>query len=117
MEWHPFFYQKELQNYCKANDIVLQAYCSLGGKSVDNNDLLLHPNVTKIAKDLDVTNAQVLLRWALQQDISVIPKSTNPEHIKQNIALNFDLSAEHMHILNNLKTYKVKYAWDPSSVV
>lgn len=117
VEWHPFYYQKELLDYCKATDIVLQAYCSFGGKSVNNDELLRHPSVTKIAKGLSVTNAQVLLKWAVQQDVAVIPKSTNPLHMKQNICLNFNISPEDMQILGNLSEDKVKYAWDPSDVV
>ncbi|KAJ8737206.1 hypothetical protein PYW07_000477 [Mythimna separata] len=117
VEWHPFYYQTELLDYCKANDIVLQAYCSLGGKSVSNNELLLHPSVTKIAQTLGVTNAQVLLKWARQQNVAIIPKSTNPVHIKQNISLNFEISPEDMRILNNLNKNPVKYAWDPRNVV
>lgn len=118
VEWHPFYYQMELLDYCKANDIVLQAYCSLGGKSLKNDDLLTHPEVTAIARKLEVTNAQLLLRWALQQDVAVIPKSTNPLHIKQNISLNFDIAPEDLHTLNNLSTgTSVKYAWDPSIIV
>nr|XP_021187535.2 uncharacterized oxidoreductase YtbE [Helicoverpa armigera] len=116
VEWHPFYYQMELMDYCKKNSIVLQAYSSLGGKSVQNDDLLKHPAVTKIARKLEVTNAQVLLRWALQQEVAIIPKSTNPEHIRQNIALDFTIAPEDMNILNNLEN-EVKYAWDPSNVV
>ncbi|KAJ8737520.1 hypothetical protein PYW08_000115 [Mythimna loreyi] len=118
VEWHPFYYQMELLDYCKANDIVLQAYCSLGGKSVSNNELLLHPSVTKIAVTLGVTNAQVLLKWALEHNVAIIPKSTNPVHIKQNITLNFDMSPEDMRVLDNLSNKNsVKYAWDPRGVV
>ncbi|CAH0578181.1 unnamed protein product [Chrysodeixis includens] len=117
VEWHPFYYQTELLEFCKKNDIVLQAYCSLGGASMNSDELLNHPCVTKIARKLEVSNAQVLLGWALQQDIAIIPKSTTPEHIRQNIALNFTISSEDMLILNDLGSQKIKYAWDPSGVV
>lgn len=82
-----------------------------------SDDLLKHPSVTKIARKLEVSNAQVLLGWAVQQDIAVIPKSTDPEHIRQNIALNFTISNEDMNILNDLGSQKIKYAWDPTGVV
>lgn len=117
VEWHPFYYQNELLSFCKENDIVLQAYSSLGGTSVNNDKLLKHPAVTKIAKELEVSNSQVLLGWALQQDVAVIPKSVNPDHIKQNISLNFTIPNEYMRTLNNLGSYKIKYAWDPSVIV
>lgn len=117
VEWHPFYYQMELLDYCKANDIVLQAYCSLGGKSINNDELLMHPSVTKIAQSLGVANAQVLLKWARQLNVAIIPKSKDPLHIKQNISLDFDISPEDMQILGNLSKNKVKYAWDPRVVV
>lgn len=116
VEWHPYYYQTELLDYCKANEITLQAYCSFGGASSNDSTLIKHPSVTKIARKLEVTNAQVLLRWALQQDISVIPKSTDPKHIRENICLNFKIPEEDMRILNNLSSQKIKYAWDPSNV-
>ena len=97
-------------DYCKANDIVVQAYCSPGAKCGQSEDLLHHPSVTKIAKNLEVTNAQVLLRWALQQDISVIHKSTDTVHVKQNIALNFDIPPEDMQILGKLSRSRVRYS-------
>lgn len=84
---------------------------------MNSDELLKHPCVTKIARKLEVSNAQVLLGWALQQDIAIIPKSTTPEHIRQNIALNFTIPSEDMLILNDLGSQKIKYAWDPSGVV
>lgn len=117
MEWHPFYHQTDLLQYCKQNDILLQAYCSLGGTSANNDTLLKHPTVNKIANKLEVSNAQVLLAWAVQQDIAVIPKSIEPEHIRQNIKLNFKISNDDMRILNELGEHKIKYAWDPSVVV
>lgn len=117
VEWHPFYYQTELLEFCKENEILLQAYCSLGGTSANNDALLRHPAVTKIAHKLEVSNAQVLLAWALQQDVAVIPKSTEPKHIRENIALNFIIPNEDMRVLNDLGSQKIKYAWDPSVVV
>ncbi|XP_026316701.1 uncharacterized protein LOC113227679 isoform X2 [Hyposmocoma kahamanoa] len=116
VEWHPFYHQPELLNYCKEKDIVVQAYCSFGGTSSSNTDLVDHPVVKKIAKKLDVSCAQVLLVWALQQDVAVIPKSTNPERIKENITLNFRIPDEDMKLLNALGEQNTKYAWDPKVV-
>lgn len=72
--------------------------------------------VVKIAKKLKVTCAQVLLVWALQQDVAVIPKSTNSDRIKENITLDFRLSEDDMRALCDLRAHNTKYAWDPSNV-
>lgn len=116
VEFHPYYYQKDLLNYCKDHNIVLQAYCSLGGTSSSNNALLEDPVVKSIAKKLNVTPAQVLLVWALQQDVAVIPKSTKTERIKENITVDFKIPEEDMMALNALGEHNIKYAWDPSYV-
>lgn len=116
VEFHPYYRDVELLNYCKVNDIVLQAYCSLGGSSASNKDLLNDPAVIKIASNHKVTCAQVLLAWALQQDVAIIPKSTDLEHMKQNNNLHFRLAKEEMQLLFDLGERKIKYAWDPKSV-
>lgn len=117
VEWHPYYFQPELLKYCNDNDIILQAYCSLGGTSAQNASLLEDPIVVNIAKKLNVTRPQLLLAWAIQQGVAVIPKSTNPEHIKQNIELEFVIPKSDLEALNGLGRNNIKYAWDPSEVV
>ncbi|CAG9130487.1 unnamed protein product [Plutella xylostella] len=117
VEWHPYYFQPELLKYCNDNDILLQAYCSLGGTSAQNASLLEDPVVVNIAKKLNVTRPQLLLAWAIQQGVAVIPKSTNPEHIKQNIELEFVIPKSDLEALNGLGRNNIKYAWDPSEVV
>ncbi|XP_041987898.1 uncharacterized oxidoreductase YtbE-like [Aricia agestis] len=115
VEWHPYYYQPELHQYCQDNDICLQAYCSLGGTSMGNMELLEEPLVRSIATRYNVTPAQVALLWALQQDVAVIPKSVNPEHIGSNIHIKVNLSQMDLLLLDSLNK-NVKYAWDPSLV-
>jgi len=59
---------------------------------------------------------QVLLLWALQQGYSVVPKSTNPHHIAENISLSFELDDQDIDRLNSLSINR-KYAWNPETVV
>ncbi len=61
-------------------------------------------------------SAQVLLVWALQQGFSVLPKSTNPIHIEENIRLDFSLDDHDLQKLSSLDLIR-KYAWNPDSVV
>ncbi|KAI5641335.1 aldo/keto reductase family domain-containing protein [Phthorimaea operculella] len=118
VEWHPQYHQKELLQFCKEKDIVLQAYCSLGGTSISNLSLLENAVVQKIAQKHNKTSAQVLLMWALQHDVAVIPKSTDPQRIRENFLLDFRLSPEDLKALNDIgEKNPVKYAWDPNAVV
>lgn len=115
VEWHPFCHDPELKKFCRVEGILLQAYSSLGGSR--NPDLISDPLVVDIAKKLRKEPAQLLLRWAFQQNIAVIPKARSRKHIEANIELNFDISEEDMNSLNNLQLKKRrKYAWDPSTV-
>lgn len=65
--------------------------------------LLEDEAVGKIANRLNKTPAQILLKWILQRDIAAIPKSTNPERLRQNLDLfNFNLSNDDMDVLRTL---------------
>lgn len=114
VEWHPHYHQDELMKECKTHGILLQAYSSLGGSY--NKALLSDPDVSDMAKRLGRTVSQVLLRWALQQYIAIIPKAESAQHIQENINLDFVIPEEDMDKLNNLKVNK-KYAWNPDNVV
>lgn len=113
VEWHPKFHQPELLNLCRQEGILLQAYSSLGGTG--NSNLIRDPTVVQIAAQLQKTPAQVLLRWAVQQNIGIIPKARTEEHIKSNIDLNFEIPVEMMTRLSNLNSNE-KFAWNPEVV-
>ncbi|XP_003694308.1 glyoxal reductase-like isoform X2 [Apis florea] len=112
VELHPHYRQEELIKYCNEKGIHIQAYSSLGTSG--NINLLRNPIVLKIASQLNVSSARLLLKWALQQGIGVIPKAVNKEHIRDNIQLDFLIDEESMNILFSLPQFK--YAWDPSNV-
>lgn len=116
VECHPYYPQRELLQYCRGNGIVLQAYCSLGGTSSGTATLLNDRVVTKIANELNVSVGRLLLAWATQQGICIIPKSVHPDRIKENILLDFKIPTEYMKLLDKLGENNIKYAWDPSNV-
>ncbi|XP_034829357.1 uncharacterized oxidoreductase YtbE-like [Maniola hyperantus] len=116
VEWHPHYYQRDLQQYCKDHNILLQAYCSFGGLAVSNNSLMEDLVVVDIAAKYNATSAQVLLAWALHRGVAVIPKSTTPQRIKENIQLNFKLSESDLSQIDKLGAVNCKYAWDPNPV-
>ncbi|XP_051161342.1 uncharacterized protein LOC127281605 [Leptopilina boulardi] len=112
VECHPHYRQDELLKFCTKEGIHLQAYSSLGGS--DNGALLNDSTVVKISSNLNVSPARLLLKWALQRGIGIIPKAKSAEHIKDNLKLDFTIDEESMKLLLNLQ--EKKYAWDPSNV-
>lgn len=75
----------------KAADIgaVFTAYSPTGGQywSSPQNPILTHPTVVALARSLDITPAQLALRYLLDIGLTVIPRSTNPKHMRENIAV------------------------------
>ncbi len=111
VEFHPFLYQKELLGYCNSKNIAIEAYSPLvRGKRSD------HPLLKSIAEKYGKTWAQILIRWSLQHNLIVLPKSARYERIKQNAdVFDFELSAEDMDALNNIND-TLRTCWDPSRV-
>ena len=98
IEVHPLCYPRKLIEYCQARGIVIQAYAPLARGAYLDHDILCIL-ATKYAK----TPAQIGLRWALQKNICVIPKSSSPEHIIRNADLwSFEIMEEDMQILDTL---------------
>ena len=98
VEFHPFFYQKDLLQFCNKNKIHLESYSPLTrGKRLN------HPNILRIGKKNGKTSAQVLIRWALQHGLIVIPKSVHEARIKENSKVyDFDLDTEDMNVLDSM---------------
>ncbi len=91
IEMHPQFQQHELQAYCEAHNIYAEAWSPLIRSSERLNDL---KPLTAIAERLGKTPAQVTLRWLLERDVLIIPKTVRPERMQENAALyDFELSA------------------------
>ena len=91
IELHPYLQQKAMLEYCHSENIHLTAYSPLGSSAAakmlaDKKEptLLEHPTINRIAEHHGCTAAQVLIKWAIDRGNSVIPKSVNPERIKQN---------------------------------
>ncbi|KAI0687942.1 Aldo/keto reductase [Cerioporus squamosus] len=89
VELHPCLPSFELKAYCEGKGIVLTAYSPLGRpKEYDGKPVFLtDEDVVRISKAHNATPGQVALSWGVQRGTIVIPKSENPERIKQNITL------------------------------
>jgi len=100
-EYNPFLNRKDLVDFCLLNNIKVVAYGSLNKKN---------KTIDEIANKLNKTSEQVLLKWALQNKAHIIPMSLNPEYIKDNISLDFEIDQEDMLILNQLNDNYCVYA-------
>ena len=92
IELHPYLQQPAMLEFCKANSIHLTAYAPLGSadrparlKVEDEPILLEEPAIIKLAERRGITPAQLILSWAIHRQTAVIPKSVNPERLKQNL--------------------------------
>ena len=95
----PFSYKKELLEYCKQKGIIVEAYSPLTrGKHL--NDGLIE----SMAKNYGKSPAQILLRWAVQHGLVVLPKSTNEKRIQENAAIfDFEITQEDMKVLDQVR--------------
>ncbi|KAI3759913.1 hypothetical protein L1987_50299 [Smallanthus sonchifolius] len=106
MEMHPGWRNDKMLEACQKNGIHVTAYSPLGSQD-NGRDLIHDPMVEKIAKKLNKSPGQVLVRWAIQRGTSVIPKSTNTDRIKENMhVFNWVLSGPDFNVLSNIPDQK-----------
>uniref|UniRef100_A0A8C7ZJ99 Zgc:56622 n=1 Tax=Oryzias sinensis TaxID=183150 RepID=A0A8C7ZJ99_9TELE len=112
VELHPYLVQADMIEFCKLKNIALTAFSPFGSPArppeelkcgTDPHKLLEDPVIAQIAERHRRSAAQVLLRYHIQQGVSVIPKSDKPHHIIQNTKIfDFKLSEEDMTTLKSL---------------
>ena len=109
-EIHPYYQEQDVVPFIQEKGIVVQCWYPLGGRG-HTADLLGDETIRSIAEAHGVSSAQVILRWDLQRGIVVIPGSSNPEHIKENLDLfGFALTDEEMAAISNLDRNE-KHDW------
>lgn len=112
IEHHPYLTQTRLVDYAQQQGLAVTAYSSFGPlsflelnlKHAQDTPLLFEHDVIKgIAQKHGRTPAQVLLRWATQRKVAVIPKSNNPTRLAQNLQVtDFDLEASEIEAISAL---------------
>jgi len=112
IEHHPYLVQQDLLNLTKELGIAVTAYSSFGPASFVELDMTSAKNtallfdqqdVQAIAKKHNKSPGQILLRWATQRGIAVIPKSNNPDRLAQNLDVcSFDLEKEDIEKISSL---------------
>lgn len=114
IEFHPFLYeeQREVLEFCREKGIVVEAYSPLAhGRKSD--DSVLPPIAAKYGK----SSAQVILRWCMQHGTVPLPKSTNPQHIRENLDIfDFELTVQEMAQINGLSD-GTRTCWNPAGMI
>lgn len=101
VELHPDFQQRELREYCDQHDIKIESWSPIGGRTVDS--LLKNETIVAVAKKHGKTAAQVAIRWHIESDLIVIPKSVHEERIIENFdVIDFELDDDDMAQIEQL---------------
>ena len=109
IESHVFYPQLELKNYMMEHGTVVQAWAPLAN---GQNNIFTNPVLVRIGEAHNKTAAQTALKYLLQNGITIIPKSSSPVRMKQNLDLDdFELTAEEMKEIDALDTGSTLYPW------
>lgn len=109
-EVHPYYQDTDVVPHIQNLGIVVEAWYPLGGRG-HQKELLNDSVLTEIAKRHGKSVAQVILRWDLQRGVVVIPGSSNPDHMKENISIfDFELTEDEMTAIAALNRNE-KHDW------
>lgn len=92
---------KELIEYCKSKDILVEAY-----SPVAHGELMKNEEVKKISEKYNASVPQLSIRYCIELGLLPLPKTANPDHMESNAAIDFEISAEDMDTLLNLEQIK-----------
>mgnify|MGYP000341882186 CR=1 FL=1 len=113
IEFNPYFQRTELVEYCQDNDIVVEAAAPIA-----RGEVLSDPTLQELGEKYDKTPVQVALRWAVEKDIVVLPRSTSRSHIEENVDLfDFELDDDEHARIDDLDRGEPSYddrarSWD-----
>ena len=88
----------ELMEYCQKNGIAVEAYSPIA-----HGEILNQPEIKAMAEKYGVTVPQLCIRYTLQLGAISLPKTANPEHMKTNAEVDFEISAQDMEVLKDFK--------------
>lgn len=110
VETHPYLFQPQAVDYCRKNDILLEAWSPL----MSGKEALTDPVIVEVAKKYNKSAAQTILRWHIQNGFRVIPKSVTPKRIEENIQVfDFELADDDMKKIDALQAKNVRTGPDP----
>ena len=110
VELHPYLTQEKLVRFCHEEGVAVTGFSPLGapsyvqlGMAKPDDSVLEHPVVGEIARSVNRTAAQVVLRWGIQRGTSIVPKTSRPERLRENLALfDFELTEDQMAAISGL---------------
>lgn len=109
-EIHPYYQENGVIPYMHEQGIVVEAWYPFGGRG-HTAEMFADETIRGIAQAHGKSSAQVILRWDLQKGVVVIPGSSNPDHIKENISVfDFELTDQEMAAMNALDRNE-KHDW------
>ena len=95
VEFHPWFQRPDLVDYCQESETIIEGAAALARAEVFEDEV-----VTELASKYNKSPAQVVLRWALDRDVVVLPRSTSAAHIQNNIDTDWSLEEADRERLN-----------------
>ncbi|WP_254273312.1 aldo/keto reductase [Haloarcula marina] len=105
IEYHPWNTQHDVVEYCRETNTVVEAAAPLGRTEVFED-----PTIQAIADEYDRSPAQVILKWAVENDVVVLPKSTSPDHVRANADLfGWDLDPEDHQRIDDIGRHQPVY--------
>jgi diketogulonate reductase-like aldo/keto reductase len=113
VEFHPYIYdeQQEVLEYCRENDILVEAYSPLSRVSRSSRQA-----IRKLAAEKGTSPQQIVLRWCIQHGTLPLPRSENPAHIASNFDIDtFGLSDEDMAVLDSISDGQ-RVTWNPAGM-
>ena len=109
-ELHPYYQDQKVVDFIQSTGIVVQAWYPLGGRG-HQQELLNDETIMEIAQNHHKSVAQIILRWNIQRGVVVIPGSSNPDHISENISIfDFELTEDEMKQIEALNRDE-KHDW------
>ena len=110
VELHPYLAQEKLLRFCREQGIAVTGFSPLGapsyvplGMATPSDSVLDRPVVVEAARRHSRTPAQIVLRWGVQRGTAIIPKTSRPERLAENLALfDFELTGDEMQAITAL---------------
>eukprot|EP01054_Gregarina_sp_Poly1_P005160 Gregarina_sp_Poly_1__5159@NODE_2730_length_1774_cov_263_809022_g1679_i1_p2_GENE_NODE_2730_length_1774_cov_263_809022_g1679_i1NODE_2730_length_1774_cov_263_809022_g1679_i1_p2_ORF_typecomplete_len217_score35_65Aldo_ket_red/PF00248_21/1_6e35_NODE_2730_length_1774_cov_263_809022_g1679_i1163813 len=107
----------ELVKLCESEGIVMESYSTLGSPK-GKDQILAEPEIQRLASEKQVAPSSIVLRWALEKNFVVLPRSRDAAHIKENLAcLYIELSKQEEEMITELgRLHPNRFCWDPTKV-
>lgn len=111
VEYSPFLNQRDLYAFCEDHKIKIEAYSPLARMKKTGNEV-----IKKLQMKYSKSYSQIMIRWAIQNDLIVIPKSSDKQRIEENAdVFDFQLSDEDMKLMNRLDE-GFRVSWNPKRI-